>query len=258
VSGFTIRGFDADGLHLACVDGFSITNNVADANGVYGFFPIVSRNGVIARNEVVNTVRDAGIYVGQSDSVVVEHNRVHDNLLGIEIENSRKCSVVENEIHDNTFGLFVDLQPFLQRTTAEGTLVALNLIHDNNRPNSSEPGDPLALLPPGIGVLLVGADGTSVWRNTVSGNQFAGIGVASFCLALALQGQPCGDLDIEPNPDGNRIVGNRLDENGTVPIADPMLDSLRADLVWDGSGSGNCWSANVFDTSVPPDLPPCL
>ena len=33
--------------------------------------------------------------------------------------------------------------------------------------------------------------------------------------------------------------------------------TIRADLVWDGSGSGNCWSANQFSTSVPPQLPGC-
>jgi parallel beta-helix repeat protein len=257
LSGFTVRGFARDGVHLTCVDGFSITNNVADNNEIYGFFPVASRNGVIADNEVMNTARDAAIYVGQSDSVLIKHNRVHDNLLGIEIENSRNCSVIANEIYGNTFGLFVDIQPFLERNTQSGTVVALNQLHDNNRPNSSEPDDPLALLPPGIGILLVGADTTTVSGNAVTGNQFGGIAVVSFCLALALDGQPCTGLDIEPNPDGNRIVGNFVMANGTVPVPNPLLDALRADLVWDGSGIDNCWNANSFGTSVPPSLPVC-
>jgi hypothetical protein len=29
------------------------------------------------------------------------------------------------------------------------------------------------------------------------------------------------------------------------------------DLAWDGTGSDNCWSRNVFDTSFPPSLPEC-
>lgn len=257
LSGFTIRGFDADGVHLVCVDGFSITNNVADANEVYGLFPIVSRNGVIANNEVTNTARDAGIYVGQSDNVLITNNRVHDNLLGIEVENSRGCGVMSNQVYGNTFGVFIDIEPFLDRNIQEGTLVELNLIHDNNRPNSSEAGDPLALLPAGIGVLLAGADTTSVFANTVLRNQFVGIGVVSFCLSLALQGQPCDGLDIDPNPDANHIVANFVHQNGTVPQPVPALDAFRADLSWDGSGGGNCWKANSFGASVPPILPPC-
>ena len=35
------------------------------------------------------------------------------------------------------------------------------------------------------------------------------------------------------------------------------IDALRADLIWDGSGTGNCWSGNRFATSTPPELPAC-
>lgn len=111
LSGFTVRGFAADGVHLACVNGFSLTNNVAADNGQYGLFPVVSRNGVISDNEVLNTASDAGIYVGQSDSVLIEGNRVHDNLVGIEVQNSRNCAVIANDIYRNAVGLFVDIMP---------------------------------------------------------------------------------------------------------------------------------------------------
>jgi hypothetical protein len=55
----------------------------------------------------------------------------------------------------------------------------------------------------------------------------------------------------------NRIVGNRLKNNGTVRQPDPLFDALRADLIWDGSGTGNCWSRNVFASSTPAQLPAC-
>jgi hypothetical protein len=39
---------------------------------------------------------------------------------------------------------------------------------------------------------------------------------------------------------------------------DPSLPSAFAkDLVWDTTGTGNCWSKNVFDTSFPASLPSC-
>jgi parallel beta-helix repeat protein len=257
LSGITVRGFAVHGVHLACVDGFSLRNNVADGNGVYGLFPVLSRNGVVSDNEAMNTATDAALYVGQSDNVLIMGNRVHDNLLGIEVENSRHCAVIANDVYGNTLGVFVDILPFLERETQEATAVAFNRVHDNNRPNTGEPGDILAALPPGIGILLAGADGTTVSANTVTGNQYVGVAVVSLCLAFALQGQPCAGLDIEPNSDGNRIVGNVVLGNATVPLPDPLLDSLRADLAWDGSGADNCWKSNTFGTSVPPALPVC-
>jgi hypothetical protein len=45
--------------------------------------------------------------------------------------------------------------------------------------------------------------------------------------------------------------------NGTLPSGTPA-DALLGDLAWDGSGTGNCWSANRFGTSVPPALPACF
>ena len=80
--------------------------------------------------------------------------------------------------------------------------------------------------------------------------------MTSVCLAYVLQGQPCDGLDIEPNSDGNRITGNLILGNGTVPVPGP-LDRLRADIAWDRTGSGNCWQGNVHATSVPRLLPKC-
>jgi parallel beta-helix repeat protein len=255
--GFTVRGFAVHGVHLACVDGFSLTDNHADANGVYGLFPIVSSHGVLAGNVATKTQTDAAIYVGQSDDVLIAANSVHDNLLGIEVENSRNCAVVANEAYANTLGIFVDILPFLERGTQESTLVAYNSVHDNNRPNTAEPDDILGVLPSGLGVLVAGGRSTTVLMNDVRNNGFTGIAVASLCLGLALQGSDCGGLDIDPDPRDDRIVGNRLVRNGTAPQANPIFDALKADLVWDGSGTGNCWSANVFTSSTPAQLPPC-
>jgi hypothetical protein len=148
----------------------------------------------------------------------------------------------------------------MKKNTQQTTLVTLNNVHDNNRPNTGQPGDIASGLPPGIGVLLLGANTTSVTLNNVVNNNSSGIAIASLCLALALAGQPCpSGLGVNPIPDGNQITGNRVQGNGKVPTGIPILDALEADLVWDGSGTGNCWSNNIFGTSVPPSslLPAC-
>jgi hypothetical protein len=72
----------------------------------------------------------------------------------------------------------------------------------------------------------------------------------------ALSGLGCTGLDIDPNPDGNQIVGNTVAGNATVPFPDPVVDALWADLSWEGSGSNDCWSGNTFGRSVPSPLLP--
>jgi parallel beta-helix repeat protein len=257
IRGFTLRGFQKHGLHLACVDGFTISNNVSEDNAVYGLFPVVSSSGFLTSNVVRDTSLDAGIYVGQSDSVIIAGNRSENNLIGLEVENSRNCSVLGNELSNNTLGILVDILPFLVKKTQDTTLVANNKVHDNNRVNTGVPGDITAVIPSGTGILVLGGHAATVTLNRIENNGFTGIAVASLCLGLALEGSPCTGLDVDPDPSDNRIILNELVNNGTVPQADPFFDSLRADLIWDGSGTGNCWSDNRFATSTPPLLPFC-
>ncbi len=257
IRGFTLRGFQKHGLHLACVDGFNISNNVAEDNAVYGLFPVVSSNGFLTSNVVRGSSLDAGIYVGQSDSVVIAGNRSENNVVGLQVENSRNCSVLANELSGNTVGILVDILPSLIKKTQDTTLVANNKAHDNNRANTSTPGDIVAVIPSGTGILVAGGHAATVTLNKIENNGFTGIAVVSLCLGLALQGFPCTGLDVDPDPSNNRIILNELVNNGTIPQADPFFDSLRADLIWDGSGTRNCWSGNQFATSTPAALPAC-
>ena len=57
IRGFTIRGFAVHGVHLACVDGFSIVENRSVNNSVYGLFPVRSRHGLMAKKRRVPSVR---------------------------------------------------------------------------------------------------------------------------------------------------------------------------------------------------------
>ena len=118
-------------------------------------------------------------------------------------------------------------------------------------------GDITAVIPSGTGILILGGHAATVTLNKIENNGFAGVAVASLCFGLALEGLPCTGLDIDPDPGASRIVLNELENNGTMRQPDPSFDALRADLVWDGSGTANCWSENRFTTSTPPALPSC-
>jgi len=250
----TVRGFEENGVKLDHVDGFLLSNVRAENNGEYGLFPVFSSHGVIEHCSASGH-SDTGIYVGQSDHVIMRDNVASANVNGLEIENSAHIVAEDNESFDNVAGILVVLLPGLDVKTSSDIRVRGNRVHDNNHPNFAAPGEIESFVPSGAGILVVGTDRTSVVDNVVTGNQFTGIAVGSTLLLGALAGLPPEAFaDIEPNPDGARIAGNTVTGNGgESPI--PFLPAV--DLLWDGSGVGNCWHKNTFGTSVPDPLPAC-
>jgi parallel beta-helix repeat protein len=243
--GFTVRGFDQFGVYLACVDGFTLSQNFTDTNKLYGLFPVRSHHGTMSDNEAQNTTLDAALYVGQSDHVDITGNSSHQNLLGIEIENSSDITATNNQVFDNTLGIIADVMPGLQKTDQANVMIASNDVHDNNHPNTGAAED-TAQTPPGTGIVVLGGSQVTVQHNQVSNNGFAGIIVASYCTGVS----PCTDLDIDPDPKDCRIANNDLSGNGTMPPMDPLERALAADLVWDATGTGNCWTGNTPTATV--------
>ncbi|MEO8452373.1 MAG: parallel beta-helix domain-containing protein [Gemmatimonadota bacterium] len=251
---FTVRDFLENGVILIGVDGFRFSRITAIKKGEYGLFPVVSSHGVIERCTATGH-SDAGIYVGQSTDVEVRQSIAHDNVLGIEIENSTRVGVFDNESYHNVVGVMVVLLPGLAVKTSEGVRVLRNRVHDNNVPNFGHPGELESFVPTGSGILVVGVDRAIIDDNVVTGNQFVGVGLGSTLLLGALAGLPPEAFaDIEPNPDGVRITNNNVTGNGGTSSI-PFLPAV--DLLWDGSGTNNCWFANQSGTSVPNPLPAC-
>ena len=240
LTGFTVRGFGQFGVYLACVDGFNLSDNVADTNQLYGLFPVRSYHGTITNNEARNTALDAAIYIGQSAQVTITGNVTHDNLLGLEVENSSDVTATKNQVFNNTLGIVADINAGLQKKDQTNVLLSDNDVHDNNRPNSGSASD-TEEAPPGTGIVILGGTMVTVQNNRVGNNGFVGIIVANFCASPS----SCKDLDINPNPEHNRIIDNELTNNGHMPPADPIEAGLAADLIWDKTGTDNCWSGNT-------------
>lgn len=252
--GVTVRGFSRNGVLLSGIDGFLLSRVTAQDNGAYGLFPVRSANGVI-EHSVASGHGDAGLYVGQSRAVTMRRNVVFGNVVGIEASNSSDIKLLANDAHDNTNGILVVLLPGRLIKTASDILVSGNEVTGNNRPNFAAPGDVVAAVPAGTGILIVGADRVRAENNRVTGHDFIGLGVgSSLILALLSNTPPEAFADIEPNPDGVEIRNNVVTENGTQsPI--PFLPAV--DLLWDGAGVGNCWWGNTFGSAAPPSLPSC-
>ncbi len=251
----TVRGFEENGVLLVGVNGFRLSEITAEDNGEYGLFPVHSSHGVIEGCHASGH-DDTGIYVGQSHDVTVRRSVAFANVNGIEFENSQRVRALGNETYDNVVGILVVLLPGLDVKTTSDVLVSGNRVHDNNHPNFAPPGDLASFVPSGSGILVVGADRVKVEGNTVTGNQFVGVGMASTLVLGQLAGLPPDAFgDIEPDPDSNRVVDNVVTGNGGPPSPIPGLPAV--DLLWVPAGTGDCWSGNTFGTSFPEQLPTC-
>lgn len=252
----TVQNFEENGVFMIRVDKFVLSHVTAINNGEYGLFPLFCSHGSI-EHCVASGHTDTGIYVGQSSDIEMSFNSANANVNGLEIENCSNVAATKNQSYDNVAGILVVLLPGLTTKTSSNIMVSNNHVYNNNHVNFSEPGGGFEnFVPSGSGILIVGTDQTTVQDNNVGDNHFVGIATVSTLILGSLGGiPPEAFADIEPNPDGARIISNVLSNNGSVPPANIPLPGV--DLLWDGSGSNNCWKDNIFKSSFPSILPTC-
>ena len=114
------------------------TGKVSVQNGAYALYPVLSTNVLIEECEAIGS-SDAGIYVGQSNNVIIRNNKAFYNVAGIESENSYNVKIYGNEAYENTSGLLIFNLPEL--TLYGGNVNAYNNnIHDNNLTNFAVKG----------------------------------------------------------------------------------------------------------------------
>ena len=256
ITGFTVNGFDGQGIYLLCVDNFAVRFNSVNDNGEYGIFPSHSTNGAVQFNLATGS-NDTGVYIGQSQNVHVDHNLARGNVSGFEIENCQNVRLDHNVSTGNTGGILSFTLPFLDVKQNTTNRIDHNWVQANNKANTClDPTDAVCGVPPGTGILILAADQNHVDHNLVLNNDSYGIAVANFCVAQNLSADQCSALDIEPNSDDAHVDHNAVFGNGSNPS--PLIQSVFAvDLAWDGTGTGNCWSKNAHKTQFPDQLPSC-
>jgi parallel beta-helix repeat protein len=256
IAGFDVRGFKNNGVFLGCVEDWRITRVRATGNDEYGIFPSHAVDGRLDHS-FASGANDTGLYIGQSRDARMDHNTAIDNVSGFEIENSSGVRADHNLAKGNSGGILSFALPGLDVKSNEDNRIDHNRVVSNNRRNTcSDQEETVCRVPPGSGILVLSADRNLVQDNRVTGNDTFGIGVANYCIVLEVSPEQCERLDIDPDPDGNRITANTVTGNAKDP--DPSTPSVFAvDLAWDTTGDGNCWSDNRFDTSFPDPLPVC-
>lgn len=213
------------------------TGGPKETNGAYGVYPVSSTTILIDGVEVKGA-SDAGIYVGQSEQIVVRNSKVSGNVAGIEIENSRHADVFHNLATGNTGGILVFDMPSLPKMGGGEVRVFENKVVDNNQPNFAPKGNIVATVPAGTGVLIMANDNVHVLRNELSGNATANVMITAYR-------QSYDDAKFKPVPTRIMVSGNKHGRAGFAP-GFPGGDQLAAALggmippiLWDGSGDPN-------------------
>jgi parallel beta-helix repeat protein len=209
-------------------------------NGAYGLYPVQTKN-VLIEDCVVIGASDAGIYVGQSNNIIVRRNRAERNVAGIEIENSTNADVYENIARHNTGGILVFDMPNLPRR-GHSTRVFKNQVVDNNTDNFARKGAAVASVPAGSGVVLNSSDKVEIFDNDIAGNETANVIVSSY-WSTGYMNQYGVSKDYDPYPEEIHVHGNRFKEGGNAPdgldlkalkVAMFGLNGRLPDVLWDG------------------------
>jgi len=182
-----------------------------EENGAYGLYPVQTEN-VLIEDSIVIGASDAGVYVGQSDKILVRRNYVTDNVAGIEIENSTNSEVYDNEAVGNTGGILVFDLPNLSRE-GKRTRVYDNLIRGNNTPNFAPEGNIVGVVPTGTGILVMAFSDVEVTGNRIEDNQSSAIVIVDYRIS----GLATDDVNYDGTPRRVYIHDNTYNHNAYEP-----------------------------------------
>ena len=211
------------------------TNGPDSKNGAYGLYPVESI-GVLIDGCVAIGASDAGVYVGQSEQIIVRNTRAEYNVAGIEIENSYHADVYNNIATNNTGGILIFDLPNLPKQGGKFVRVFKNKSFNNNTENFAPEGNIVGLVPSGTGLIIMANRNVEVFENSFDNNQTVHIAVVAGELES-------GDENYDPYPKGVQIHNNQYSNVGKNPDLSrgdlsPILVDIASgdmpDIIWDG------------------------
>lgn len=239
VRDLSIQNARGNGVKSKGVDRISMVNLVVEwtggpkaENGSYGVYPVTSTNVLIDR-VTVRGASDAGIYVGQSQNIVVQNSRAEFNVAGIEIENSFNADVHDNVSTHNAGGILVFDLPGLPQMGGHSTRVFHNEVVNNDTLNFAPKGNTVAGVPTGTGIMVMANRDVHVFDNHIDGNASSGVMLVAYLNTFT-------DPTYNPLPRDISVHGNRFGRNGFAPVwkGGPELASMLGGslppVLWDG------------------------
>ena len=239
---FAVEDAKGDAIKVKGVHGISFirvrtewTNGPDELNGAYGLYPVESKN-VLIDSCVAIGASDAGIYVGQSENIIVKNSRAEFNVAGIEIENSYYADVFDNHAENNTGGILVFDLPDIPQQGGHHVRVFRNKSINNNTDNFAPEGNIVGEVPRGTGIIIQANSHVEIFENDIGGNDTVNIAIVTY-------GYETEDENYYPHPRAIQIHKNRFTKSGNNPdletgelakILYELSDKNMPDIFWDG------------------------
>ena len=242
LSDFAVVNAKGDAIKAKGVDNIKFikvktewTGGPKETNGAYGLYPVESTN-ILIDNCVAIGASDAGIYVGQSQNIIVKNSRAEFNVAGIEIENSYFADVFNNIATNNTGGILVFDLPGLPQQGGHHVRIFNNKIINNNTDNFAPEGNIVGEVPRGTGVIVQANSLVDIFENIIEGNETINIAIVTYPYETE-------DESYNPHPRNVQIYNNTFGKSGYRPDLETgelakMLFELSGgdmpDIFWDG------------------------
>ena len=239
---FSIHDANGDAIKVKGVENIKFlrvktewTNGPDPQNGAYGLYPVESKN-VLIDGCVAIGASDAGIYVGQSQNIIIRNSRAEYNVAGIEVENSYYSDVYNNIATHNTGGILVFDLPGLPQQGGHNVRVFNNQSINNNTPNFAPEGNIVGEVPSGTGIIIQANSDVEIFDNLIGENGTVNIAIVTY-------GSDFEDEKYYPHPKSIQIHNNQFGRTGFKPdtskgeLAQILFDLSNGDMpdiFWDG------------------------
>ena len=238
VEGFTMRDTKGDGIKSKGADRIIYRDLTVEwsggpdqNNGAYGVYPVESTD-VLVERVTVRGASDAGIYVGQSDNIIVRDSLAEFNVAGIEIENSTRADVYDNIVTKNAGGLLVFDLPDLPKVGGHSTRLFNNQIFDNNTRNFAPPGNIVASVPSGTGIIVQANDRVEIFDNVLRDNRTAHVLLVAY--SPKFEDERYNPLVRNVTITGNAYENGGYDPQGDLKMLAMLMGGSLPDIVADG------------------------
>jgi hypothetical protein len=249
VDGFMTRDYKANGFFFTNLNGYTMNHLIARHTGVYGLYAFNTIGGSMLNSEAYYA-NDGAFYIGQTPPQAKPVQSMVKNVsgwgspLGFSATNMRYVTITKSRFYNNAAGIVPNALDSEKYPPAENNVIIDNDIFWNNfnyhtgkPPFSVREDGTAAMAPVGTGILLLGGRGNRIENNRIYGNYLTGVAAVEGIL-------------LQKNPqaralEGNIVRNNQFGLNGT--------DINGSDLMYDGNGTGNCFSMDGVTSTFPAD-----
>ena len=248
VAGFQAQHYKANGFFALNVKGYKFDHDIGKWGGTYGLYAFNSYGGVMT-DDVGAWNNDSGFYIGQTPKqtkptrTIATRLKAYGNVIGWSGTNMRYVTITKSKFWNNGTGIVPNTLDSEKFPPPERNVIVDNDIfwnnfnfHEGHPPFKVNDHATSALVPIGTGIVFLGGRQNRVENNRIFGNYLGGIGAIDGFL-------------LKENPqavtlDRNIVKGNQFGRGGT--------DTNGRDIVYDGSGTGNCFTLAPTDTVLDP------